>query len=271
MTLAINTSPFDAIRHQDGDQEYWLARELMEVMGYTLWQNFESAVNEAIENLKLTGDNVLDHFLLLSIKKDGRETRGRKGKDYRLSRYACYMIALCCDGRKIEVASAKKYFAIKTREAEVVIPAQAAAMVEMDKQIELLKLQNANLNATLELRRLDNTMLTLHGAELVLTLRGHADKLLRVEQVVTEVVNPKTQSSDRILSAEQLKKIIKQNTGQNIPSMKWFADKLREKGRDDLLVPVTRHQISEYVTPETLAEAISVVFGDNRQMVLGEN
>lgn len=266
MTLAINTSPFDAIRHQDGDQEYWLARELMEVMGYPRWAKFESPITQAIENLELTGDKASDHFLPLMVK-----SQGRPAKDYRLSRYACYMIALCCDGRKIEVASAKKYFAIKTREAEVVIPAQAAAMVEMDKQIELLKLQNANLNATLELRRLDNTMLTLHGAELVLTLRGHADKLLRVEQVVTEVVNPKTQSSDRILSAEQLKKIIKQNTGQNIPSMKWFADKLREKGRDDLLVPVTRHQISEYVTPETLAEAISVVFGDNRQMVLGEN
>jgi hypothetical protein len=143
-------------------------------------------------------------------------------------------------------------------------------MAEMDKQIEILKLQNENLNATLQLRHLDNNMLTMHGAELVLTLRGKADQLVRVEQTVTEVVNPKTQSSERILTAEQLKKIIKQNTGQTIPSMKWFTDKLREKGRDDLLVPVTRHQISEYVTPETLAEAISLVFGENRQLLLGE-
>jgi hypothetical protein len=143
-------------------------------------------------------------------------------------------------------------------------------MAEMDKQIEILKLQNENLNATLQLRHLDNNMLTMHGAELVLTLRGKADQLVRVEQTVTEVVNPKTQSSKRILTAEQLKKIVKQNTGQTIPSMKWFTDKLREKGRDDLLAPVTRHQISEYVTPETLAEAISLVFGENRQLLLGE-
>lgn len=151
-----------------------------------------------------------------------------------------------------------------------VIPQQQATISDLDKQIEILKLQNENLNATLQLRHLDNNMLTMHGAELVLTLRGKADQLVRVEQTVTEVVNPKTQSSERILTAEQLKKIVKQNTGQTIPSMKWFTDKLREKGRDDLLVPVTRHQISEYVTPETLAEAISLVFGENRQLLLGE-
>lgn len=257
-----NTSPFDAIRHDDG-QEYWLARELMGVMGYTLWQNFETAINEAIENLRLTDDNVSDHFLLTAIKKEGAETRGRKGKDYRLSRYACYMVALCCDARKLEVASAKKYFAIKTREAEVVIPAQQQAIAELDKQVELLKLQ-------LELRKLDNTMVTLHGAELVLALRGKQDQIVRIEQTVTEVVNPKTQTSERILTSEQLKQIIKQNTGQTIPSMKWFAEKLREKGRDDLLVPVTRHQTSEYVKPETLAEAIAVVFDQGRQLLLGE-
>ena len=151
-----------------------------------------------------------------------------------------------------------------------VIPQQQATISDLDKQIEILKLQNENLNATLQLRHLDNNMLTMHGAELVLTLRGKADQLVRVEQTVTEVVNPKTQSSERILTAEQLKKIVKQNTGQTIPSMKWFTDKLREKGRDDLLVPVTRHQISEYVTPETLAEGISLVFGENRQLLLGE-
>ena len=52
--------------------------------------------------------------------------------------------------------------------------------------------------------------------------------------------------------------------------MKWFTDKLKEKGRDDLLMPVTRHQTNEYVTPETLAEAIALVFGENRQLLLGE-
>ena len=269
MSLAIahneNTSPFDSIRRTDEQGEYWLARDLMTVMGYTLWQRFENPITQAIENLELTGDKASDHFLSLVIK-----SQGRNGRNYRLTRYACYMVALCCDGRKLEVASAKKYFAVKTREAEVIIPAQSQAMAEMDKQIEILKLQNENLNATLQLRHLDNNMLTMHGAELVLTLRGKADQLVRVETVVTEVVNPKTGNTDRILTADQLKQIIMQNTGQKIPSMKWFTDKIKEKNREDLLMPVTRHQTSEYVIPEAIAEAISLVFGENRQMILGE-
>jgi DNA-damage-inducible protein D len=118
MSLAIahtgDTSPFNSIRHYDDNQEYWLARELMTLMGYPRWAKFESPILQAIENLELTGDKVSDHFLPLMVK-----TQGRNGKDYRLSRYACYMVALSCDGRKIEVASAKKYFAIKTRQAEV--------------------------------------------------------------------------------------------------------------------------------------------------------
>lgn len=270
MNLAIaneTTSPFDSIRRTDEQGEYWLARDLMPLLGYERWDRVPETVERAMTACTNSGNSVADHFSEEARKSQGK---GRPRQDFRFSRYGSYLVAMNGDPRKPEIAAAQSYFAIKAHEAEIVIPAQTAAMAEMDRQIELLKLQNANLNATLELRRLDNTMLTMHGAELVLTLRGKSDQIVRVEQTVTEVVNPKTQTSDRILTAEQLKKIIKQNTGQTIPSMKWFTDKLREKGRDDLLVAVTRNATSEYVTPETLAEAISAVFGDNRQMLLGE-
>lgn len=271
MSLAIahneNTSPFDSIRRTDEQGEYWLARELMPLLGYERWDRVPETVERAMTACTNSGNSVADHFSEEARKSQGK---GRPRQDFRFSRYGSYLVAMNGDPRKPEIASAQSYFAIKAREAEVIIPAQSQAMAEMDKQIEILKLQNENLNATLQLRHLDNNMLTMHGAELVLTLRGKADQIVRVEQTVTEVVNSKTQSSERILTAEQLKKIVKQNTGQTIPSMKWFTDKLREKGRDDLLVPVTRHQISEYVTPETLAEAISLVFGENRQLLLGE-
>jgi hypothetical protein len=121
--VAINPSnsdsPFDSIRRYDEHgNEYWIARELMGLMGYRQWRNFETPINQAIENLELNDDKVSDHFLLLVTKSQGRD-----GKDFKLTRYACYMTALCCDGRKPEVAAAKKYFAIKTRQAETVIPA----------------------------------------------------------------------------------------------------------------------------------------------------
>lgn len=267
LAIAINndTSPFDSMRRTDEQGEYWLARDLMTVMGYPRWVKFESPILQAIENLELVGDKVSDHFLPLMVK-----TQGRTGRDYKLSRYACYMIALSCDGRKIEVASAKRYFAIKTREAETVIPVQNAAMAEMDKQIRLLELQNDNLRTSLELRQLDSTMITLHGPELVLALRGKSDQVVRVETVITEVVNPKTEKLDRIVSSDQLKQIVKQNTGQSIKSMKWFVDEIKRLNRDDLLVAVTRHQTGEYVSADGLSEAIALVFSNNRQMVIGE-
>lgn len=273
MSLAIahneNTSPFDSIRRTDEQGEYWLARDLMPMLGYPRWSDFKDVIDKAKTSCENTGNVVTEHFSGLFLKNPSSK-QGRHYQDFRLSRYASYLVAMNGDPRKPEIAAAQSYFAIKTREAEVIIPAQSEAMAEMDKQIRILELQNENLRTSLELRHLDNNMLTMHGAELVLTLRGKSDQLVRVEQTVTEVVNPKTQSSERILTADQLKRSVKQNTGQNIPSMKWFTDKLKEKGRDDLLMPVTRHQTNEYVTPETLAEAIALVFGDNRQMLLGE-
>jgi DNA-damage-inducible protein D len=112
--LAVSNSPFDSIRQiDDHGNEFWIARELMGLMGYRQWRNFETPINQAIENLELNDDKVSDHFLPLVTKSQGRD-----GKDFKLTRYASYMTALCCDGRKPEVAAAKKYFALKTRQAE---------------------------------------------------------------------------------------------------------------------------------------------------------
>ena len=110
-----NDSPFDAIRkfRVDGS-EFWDARELMLMMGYKRWQNFNISIESAIRNLELNGDIPSDHFLLIAVKSSGREA-----SSYELTRYASYMTALACDGRKPEVAAAKKYFATKAREAEI--------------------------------------------------------------------------------------------------------------------------------------------------------
>ncbi len=117
----LGVSPFDAIRRYDKDgNEYWSARELIEFMGYSKWQNFETPVQEAIENIKLTGDEVEAHIMIDHKMVYRPQGGGRSLSDYKLSRYGCYMIALCCDHRKSEVAMAKKYFAIQTRKAELI-------------------------------------------------------------------------------------------------------------------------------------------------------
>ena len=112
------TSLFDSIRRVDEDEkEYWSARDLMEILDYKLWQKFNGVIDQAIENIDSTGFQVKDHFLSVEIKNKGR---GRPKKDYKLSRFACYHIALCCDSRGNDrVKAAKHYFAIKTRQAEL--------------------------------------------------------------------------------------------------------------------------------------------------------
>ena len=195
-------------------------------------------------SINLTCD-ALKHFCLLAETEEGRQIR-----DYFIE----------CE---------KKWKLVEQHHPEVAQEINLE-LRKMEMQSEILKLQNDNLKLQAELRNIDSTMITLHGVELTLALRGKSDQIVKVETLATEIVNPKTGNTDRILTADQLKKIIKQNTGQNIPSMKWFTDKIKEKNREDLLMPVTRHQTSEYVIPEALAEAIALVFGDNRQMILGE-
>ena len=111
---------FEDIKHIDEKGiEYWLARELMPVLEYTLWQRFSNVINKAKENCNNSNYNVLDHFIgadkMVSI---GSKTK-RKIQDYKLSRYACYLIVLNCDPRKKVIALAKTYFAIQTRKQEL--------------------------------------------------------------------------------------------------------------------------------------------------------
>ena len=259
-------SPFDSIRRYRADgSEYWDARELMKLMGYRNWQNFETAIKSAIENLEITGDIVADHFLLLPVKSSGRNA-----SSYELTRYAAYMTALCCDGRKTEVAAAKKYFALKTREAEVIIPQQNDQLLMMQLENENLRLANENMRIQQDLLGLQNNMLCLHGAPVILALSGKSDQLVEIEKEVTIIFEPETGREDKIMTAEQLKKFVLARTGQKLHSLKWFADELRKLGRDDLLIPVTRHSTSEYPKPDFIDEAMRIVYGKERQRLIGE-
>lgn len=114
---ANGVSPFEQIRHEDDQGEYWLARELATALGYTgtgSWKNFERPLNEAqVASLSQGYDTAI---LFSDVGK--KSTGGRPSKDYRLTRFACYMVALSADGTKGEVAAAKTYFAVMTREQE---------------------------------------------------------------------------------------------------------------------------------------------------------
>ncbi|MEA5506968.1 BRO family protein [Halotia wernerae UHCC 0503] len=109
-------SPFEQIKKIDEQGiEYWLARELMPILGYQQWRQFEDAITRAIAACKNIEQEIKEHFLRLPAKSTG----GRPRDDFKLSRYGCYLTAMNGDPRKSEIAAAQNYFALKTREAEL--------------------------------------------------------------------------------------------------------------------------------------------------------
>ena len=111
---------FEDIKHIDENGcEFWFARELMPLLQYTLWQRFSNVMKKAMENCRNSNYNISDHFISADKMVQIGSKTTRKIKDYKLSRYACYLIVLNCDPRKKVIALAKTYFAIQTRKQEL--------------------------------------------------------------------------------------------------------------------------------------------------------
>lgn len=111
---------FDDIKHvNEYGEEYWLARELQSVLEYTQWRNFESVISKAKEACINSGGIVDGHFADVSkmVKAGVAE---KPVDDIMLSRYACYLIVMNGDPRKEVIAMGQTYFAIKTRQQEII-------------------------------------------------------------------------------------------------------------------------------------------------------
>lgn len=151
ITLAApsGVSPFDSIRRVEEGTEFWLARELMPVLGYSKWENFgakehgmihksgnrvTSTVCRALMSCNISG---LDSSLHFTHFPPVGTRQTSTPEDWKLSRHACYLIGMCGDVTKPEISAAQSYFATKTREAEIndrLNPANA-----IDKLIEGLQ------------------------------------------------------------------------------------------------------------------------------------
>lgn len=110
-------SAFEQIRRRDNlGREYWQARELMELLGYTKWENFSKTIKKAKLACANTQNPVTEHFFLMSGNKPS--SAGRVAEDYQLSRFGSYLVAMNGDPSKSEIAAAQSYFAIATQKAE---------------------------------------------------------------------------------------------------------------------------------------------------------
>ena len=100
--------------------EYWRARDLMPLLGYSRWENFNNAIQRAMESCQTSGIEVSDHFRDVTKMVTLGSGSQRAVPDYMLTRYACYLIAQNGDPRKDEIAFAQSYFAIQTRKQELI-------------------------------------------------------------------------------------------------------------------------------------------------------
>ena len=100
--------------------EVWYARELQSVLGYARWENFVIAINRAIESCNTQNINVDNHFREVTKMVVLGSGSQRAIVDFMLTRYACYLIAQNGDPKKEEIAFAQSYFAIQTRNAELI-------------------------------------------------------------------------------------------------------------------------------------------------------
>ncbi|MCF6283952.1 MAG: DNA damage-inducible protein D [Candidatus Hydrogenedentes bacterium] len=115
------TNTFEAhAQETEGDVEFWLARDLQHLLGYTKWDNFLNVVSKAKTACEVSEHDILDHFADVGKMVDLGSGSQRKIDDIMLTRYACYLIAQNGDPQKEPIAFAQTYFALQTRKAELI-------------------------------------------------------------------------------------------------------------------------------------------------------
>lgn len=115
------TESFEAHAQQaDNSVEFWLARDVQHLLGYSEWRNFAAVVSKAKTACEVSNHPISDHSVEVTKMVDLGSGSQREVDDIMLTRYACYLIAQNGDPKKREIAFAQTYFAVQTRKAELI-------------------------------------------------------------------------------------------------------------------------------------------------------
>ena len=115
------TKDFESYANQTRNSiEFWFARDLQYLLGYTEWRNFNKVINKAKTACETAGHLIVDHFVdvnkTIAMPKDA----SKEVLDFMLTRFACYLIAQNGDSKKEQIAFAQNYFAVQTRKFEII-------------------------------------------------------------------------------------------------------------------------------------------------------
>ena len=133
--VAMGKGAFDDLKLRSPEGiDYWRARTLQSRLGYETWENFENAIERAMDAARKSGYQVENQFRATTKLVESGSGAKRHVKDYFLTRYACYLIAMNGDPSKREIAAAQSYFAVQTRRQELA-DADAAGASEDDQRI----------------------------------------------------------------------------------------------------------------------------------------
>ena len=146
-----NNKSFEDIKHIDENgTEFWYARELMKVLNYKDWRYFDAVIKKAILACQNSELDYIDHFVVDNKMVEIGSGAKREQKDYKLTRYACYLIAQNANPRLKIIALAQTYFAVQTRKQEIT-EKEYSMLTEDEKrfyQRNLTRKGNYSLNQT---------------------------------------------------------------------------------------------------------------------------
>ena len=241
-----NKNIFESIKHIDEEgNEYWYARELMKTLEYGEYRYFLPVIKKAMFSCKESKYNISDHFVHVhDMIKIGKGAK-RKVDNYKLSRYACYLIAMNGDSRKEVIALAQTYFAYQTRKQEL-LEEEFKELSEDEKRIIMrrkVKSSNYNLNNTASKSGVKNFG-EFHNAGYKGLYGGEtADNLFRIVQTDSKlkkdrVDNEYTANSVHFEVGKKVRQTIKELGGtmpENLPTPNKSINELEDNDNYDII------------------------------------